>query len=109
MWRRRAAITPRDCRIQARARRRPVGPTPRLSPPRGGRQAQELLAISAELNDVTKVVVEYWADPTGSQTPPGHWTRICEYVSVRDNHTLDDVRAHQTPQVAEPPRVLAHA
>ncbi|KAK9819387.1 hypothetical protein WJX81_000179 [Elliptochloris bilobata] len=53
-------------------------------------QANELLAVSAALRDDTKVVVEYWADPTGSQTPPGHWTRIAEYISQRDNHTLDD-------------------
>ena len=56
-------------------------------------QANELLALSAALNDNTKVVVEYWADPTGSQTPPGHWARVCEFISQRDNHTLDDVRA----------------
>ena len=57
------------------------------------RQANELLAVSAALYDNTKVVVEYWADPTGSQTPPGHWARVCEFISQRDNHTLDDVRA----------------
>ena len=56
-------------------------------------QANEILAVSAALNDNKKVVVEYWADPTGSQTPPGHWSRICEFISQRDNHTLDDVRA----------------
>ena len=60
---------------------------------RNERQANELLAVSAALNDNTKVVVEYWADPTGSQTPPGHWSRVCEFISQRDNHTLDDVRA----------------
>ena len=51
-----------------------------------------MLTLSATLNDESKMVVEYWADPTGSQTPPGHWTRICEFVSARDNHTLADVR-----------------
>jgi hypothetical protein len=36
-----------------------------------------------------KASAEYWEDATGSETPPGHWNRIAEEISARDQHTLD--------------------
>jgi hypothetical protein len=48
-----------------------------------------LLFYSATLNDRTKVIADYWADSPGTQLPPGHWSRIGEYVSRRDGHSQD--------------------
>jgi len=53
-------------------------------------QAQELISISAHLTDREKVIAEYWADGPDSELPPGHWTMIAQFVSKRDQHTLDD-------------------
>lgn len=51
--------------------------------------ALTILAYSAGLNDTTKTIAEYWGDFAGSQLPPGHWSRIGEYVSRRDGHSVD--------------------
>lgn len=53
-------------------------------------QAQELLQLSAELTDEHKMIAEYWADGPNSETPPGHWCLFAQFVSKRDQHTLDD-------------------
>ena len=53
-------------------------------------QAREVLKLSAQLNDKTKSIVEYWADGGGTVTPPGHWNVIAQFVSRRDSHSLDD-------------------
>jgi hypothetical protein len=52
-------------------------------------QHSEVLRISAELDDRKKTIAEYWADGPGSETPPGHWNLIAQYVSKRDGHDLD--------------------
>lgn len=52
-------------------------------------QCQEILDISANLNDSTKVTAEFWADGPGTVQPPGHWTQFAQFVSERDHHTLD--------------------
>lgn len=49
-------------------------------------QADELLAISAGLTDQQKAMAEYWSDGPGTETPPGHWCQVAQYVSGRDNH-----------------------
>jgi len=53
-------------------------------------QAEELIAISAGLTDRQKMISEYWSDGPNSEQPPGHWLRFAQFVSARDNHTLDD-------------------
>ena len=53
------------------------------------KQAQDVLALSATLNDRQKVVAEYWADGPSSELPPGHWTMFATFVSRRDGHTMD--------------------
>ncbi|HEV7897853.1 MAG TPA: vanadium-dependent haloperoxidase [Planosporangium sp.] len=53
-------------------------------------QADELLAISANLTDQQKAIAEYWADGPSSNTPPGHWCLVAAFVSRRDSHTIDD-------------------
>jgi hypothetical protein len=52
-------------------------------------QHSEVLKLSAQLDDRTKTIAEYWADGPGSVTPPGHWNLIAKYVSNRDSHDLD--------------------
>jgi hypothetical protein len=36
-----------------------------------------------------KLVVEYWADGPNSVLPPGHWAVFAQYISQRDNHSID--------------------
>ena len=52
--------------------------------------ADHVLALSAQLDDTTKMIAEYWADGPASETPPGHWTLIAETLAARDRHSLDD-------------------
>lgn len=53
------------------------------------KQAQQVLDYSANLTDRQKVIAEYWADGPSSELPPGHWALFAEFVSARDQHTLD--------------------
>ena len=53
-------------------------------------QAQDLVAISADLNDTQKMTAEYWADGPHTELPPGHWDLFAQFVSTRDHHTIDD-------------------
>lgn len=53
-------------------------------------QAQEILALSAGLTDEHKVIAEYWKDGPHSEQPPGHWCLFGQYVSRRDDHSVDD-------------------
>jgi hypothetical protein len=52
-------------------------------------QTREVLSYSAALTDVQKCVAEYWADGPRSETPPGHWNLFAQFVSQRDQHSLD--------------------
>src|SRR5437879_8799368 len=53
-------------------------------------QAEDLIAISAGLTARQKMIAEYWADGPHSELPPGHWELFAQFVSVRDQHTVDD-------------------
>jgi PAP2 superfamily len=53
-------------------------------------QAEELIAISANLTDRQKMISEYWSDGPYSEQPPGHWAQFAQFVSARDHHSLDD-------------------
>lgn len=48
-----------------------------------------ILNYSANLNDKTKMIAEYWKDGPRSELPPGHWALFAEFVSRRDHHTID--------------------
>jgi len=65
--------------------RSPTGPA-LYGSPQFVEQAQQLLDISAALDDEQKVIAEYWADGPGSVQPPGHWDSFAQYVSRRDGH-----------------------
>jgi len=49
----------------------------------------DIIEESANLNDRTKMIAEYWADGPATETPPGHWNVITQWVSRRHGHTLD--------------------
>ncbi len=53
-------------------------------------EVDELVGLSARLDDRTKVVAEYWSDGPSSELPPGHWDLFATWVSKRDRHGLDD-------------------
>lgn len=53
------------------------------------RQAEQILHFSANLNDESKVIAEYWADGPSSELPPGHWCLFAQFVSERDSHSDD--------------------
>jgi len=49
----------------------------------------DIIRESAELDDRTKMIAEYWADGPQTETPPGHWNVIAQWVSRRYGHSLD--------------------
>lgn len=66
-----------------------------FGPPKYGTKAfldenLELVAMSASLTDKQKMIAEYWADGPNSELPPGHWDLFAQFVSQRDQHSLDD-------------------
>jgi hypothetical protein len=54
------------------------------------KEVDQQLKYSAGLTDTQKVIAEYWEDPPGSETPPGHWNLFAQWVSRRDHHSLDE-------------------
>ncbi len=48
----------------------------------------EVVSYSAELDDRTKAVAEYWADGPSSELPPGHWNLFAQWTSRRHNQSL---------------------
>jgi hypothetical protein len=64
---------------------------PNLYPSAGyAQQVDEILELSANLTDRDKATVGYWSDGPSSELPPGHWILFSQFVSSRDEHTLDD-------------------
>jgi hypothetical protein len=53
------------------------------------KEVDQQLTYSAGLTDPQKVIAQYWEDPPGSETPPGHWNLFAQWVSHRDHHSLD--------------------
>ncbi|BDI20482.1 hypothetical protein ANSO36C_62840 (plasmid) [Nostoc cf. commune SO-36] len=53
-------------------------------------QAEKVVNVSANLTDKQKLIAEFWEDQIGSSFPAGSWMTFGQYVSARDNHTLDD-------------------
>ena len=48
-----------------------------------------MVGISAFLTPQQKLIVEYWADGPETELPPGHWSLFAQFVSRRDNHSID--------------------
>jgi hypothetical protein len=74
--------------IDAAALRPP--PPPTYPHGRYIKELNQILRLSARLDDRAKVIAEYWADGPGSVTPPGHWSLFAQAISRRDGHSLDD-------------------
>ena len=53
-------------------------------------QAEEVIDYSANLTDKQKLIAEFWEDGSGTSFPPGTWMTFGQYVSARDDRTLDD-------------------
>jgi len=54
------------------------------------KNVDEILRLSAALDAERKLIVEYWADGPGSELPPGHWGLFAQFVSQRDQHSIDE-------------------
>ena len=52
-------------------------------------QAEEVIDLSANLTDQQKLVAEFWEDGGGTAFPPGTWMTFGQFVSARDDHSLD--------------------
>ena len=53
------------------------------------RQAEEVIEVSANLTDEQKVIAEFWEDGPGTSFPPGTWMTFGQFVSARNNHSID--------------------
>ena len=53
-------------------------------------QAEEVIEYSANLTDEQKLVAEFWEDGGGTSFPPGTWMTFGQFVSARDEHSLDE-------------------
>jgi hypothetical protein len=49
----------------------------------------DMIEFSRNLDTRRKLIVEYWADGPSSELPPGHWGLFAQFVSQRDNQTMD--------------------
>ena len=54
------------------------------------KQAEDIVAASAALTQEQQVIAEFWEDGGGTAFPPGTWMTFGQFVSARDEHTLDD-------------------
>ncbi|MEM7592222.1 MAG: vanadium-dependent haloperoxidase [Cyanobacteria bacterium P01_A01_bin.83] len=53
-------------------------------------QVEQVIDFSANLTDEQKLIAEFWEDGGGTSFPPGTWMTFGEFVSARDDNTLDD-------------------
>ena len=53
-------------------------------------QAERLIDVSANLTDEQKLIAEFWEDPGGTSFPPGTWMTFGQFVSARDDNTVDE-------------------
>ncbi|WP_019509575.1 DUF6851 domain-containing protein [Pleurocapsa sp. PCC 7319] len=53
-------------------------------------QTEQVIDFSAGLTDEQKLIAEFWEDPGGTSFPPGTWMSFGEFVSARDDNTLDE-------------------
>lgn len=53
-------------------------------------QAEEVVEFSANLTDEHKLIAEFWEDGNGTSFPPGTFMSFGQFVSARDQHSIDD-------------------
>ncbi len=74
---------------------RPSGPVRNAASSAYKSQADQVLQYSAELDDQTKTIADYWANGPHTETPPGHWDvfaqcYIAQYLSLKYKHNLNN-------------------
>lgn len=52
-------------------------------------QVREIVELSANLTDRHKAIAEYWSAGVATESPPGHWMVLAQFVAQRDRHTID--------------------
>ena len=52
-------------------------------------EMEQLIYLSANLDDRAKATVDFFANNTGSVTPPGQWTKFAEIVAAQDGKGLN--------------------
>ncbi len=52
-------------------------------------QTEQIVNFSANLTDKQKLIAEFWEDAGGTSFPPGTWMTFGQFVSARDENTLD--------------------
>ncbi|MEM6356742.1 MAG: vanadium-dependent haloperoxidase, partial [Pseudomonadota bacterium] len=57
--------------------------------PRFITQAEEVVAFSGNLTDEQKLIAEFWEDGGGTSFPPGTWMTFGQFVSAREDNSLD--------------------
>ena len=73
---------------------RPGGPVRDATSSAYKSQADQILQYSAQLNDQTKTIADYWANGPHTETPPGHWDLfaqfyIGQFLSLKYHHDLN--------------------
>ena len=53
-------------------------------------QAENVVEISANLSDEDKLIAEFWEDGAGTSFPPGTFQTFGQFVSARDDNSLDE-------------------
>ena len=66
------------------------GPQPQSGTWLYDQRMSDVILLNTQLDDRAKVDSEFWNDPPGSLTPPGHWNEFAQDISTRDKHSLDD-------------------
>ena len=89
-----AFMAPHWGRVTPFAFRASPSTRPPAPPAYGGavfrRDVEQLVQFSAALTDRDKAIVEFWMDGPNSETPPGHWNLLAQWVSRRDGHGVDE-------------------
>ncbi len=52
-------------------------------------QVDRVVTASANLTDEQKLIAEFWEDGGGTSFPPGTWMTFGQFISARDDHSLD--------------------
>ncbi|MEM9147618.1 MAG: DUF6851 domain-containing protein [Pseudomonadota bacterium] len=52
-------------------------------------QTEEVISFSGGLTDEQKLIAEFWEDGGGTSFPPGTWMTFAQYISARDDNSVD--------------------
>lgn len=66
------------------------GPPPLVGSEQLKKELEEVVSIQNNMSDYDKALVEFMRDGPQSVQQAGHWLRFAQFVSIRDNHTLDE-------------------